>query len=307
MLETSRVDVVGVGLNATDTVISVGRYPERGSKTEYTEDSVQPGGSVATAVIACQIWGLSTRYVGKLGGDDAGNLHMREFARTGVDARVIREPGVASARSVILVDGLGERTVLARRDGQMVLLPPELQREWITNARLLHLDGHDMDAALCAARWAKEAGIPIVADLDAIYPGIEDLLALIDYPVLSRDFPTRLTGVTDMGIALQTIYRRFLPKLLDATLGAEGVLAFDGKRLTHRSAFIVPAVDTTGAGDIFHAGFIYGLVQKWPLEQMLDFACAAAGLNCTALGARGGIETLARIEQFLQSGKRHTA
>jgi sulfofructose kinase len=66
-------------------------------------------------------------------------------------------------------------------------------------------------------------------------------------------------------------------------------------------------VDTTGAGDIFHAGFIYGLLQNWPLQRILDFACAAAALNCIASGARGGIAPVEKIEALMADGQRHAA
>jgi sulfofructose kinase len=85
------------------------------------------------------------------------------------------------------------------------------------------------------------------------------------------------------------------------------VLAWDGKQLHYSAAYSVPVVDTTGAGDIFHAGFIYGLLQDWPLDRQLDFACAAAALNCMAAGARGGIQTLDAIEELMDSGSRHHA
>ncbi len=307
MGEQEQVDLVGVGLNATDTLINLSRFPERGSKTEYHSESVQPGGQVASTVMACQLWGLSTRYIGKLGDDAAAALHVREFARAGVDAHVIHVPGTASARSLILVDSFGERTVLNRRDERIVLQPSEFQRESIIGARLLHLDGHDIDAAIAAAQWAREADVPVVADLDELYPRIEELLALVDYPIVSRDFPARLTGMSDLEAALQSMHRRFKPTLSAATLGSEGVLAFDGQRLVHRPAFLVPVVDTTGAGDIFHAGFIYALRQGWPLEQQLDFACAAAAINCTAPGARGRIDSLAAIQDLLKNGTRYPA
>ncbi len=307
MFSASPVDLVGVGLNATDTLINVARFPTRGSKMEYESEAVQPGGQVASTVVACQLWGLSTRYVGKLGSDEAAALHLREFAHAGVDARVVQVPGVPSARSLVLVDAFGERTVLNRRDERIVLQPRELERDWITNARLLHIDGHDIEAALLAARWAREAGIPVVADLDELYPGIEDLLTLIDYPIVSRDFPTRLTGERDLATALQRMHALFGAIVSAVTLGEEGVLAFDGRALTHRSAFVVPVVDTTGAGDIFHAGFIYALLQSWPLEAQLDFACAAAAINCTAAGARGSIHSLEAIQQLVQTGQRHTS
>ena len=292
MAETAKVDLVGVGLNAIDTLIPLAHFPLRGSKTEYRDASILPGGQAATTVIACQTWGLSTRYVGKLGDDDAGNLHRREFARTGVDAHLITVPNAASPQSLILVDEGGERTVLCRRDERLLLQPGDLDPGWIVNARALLVDGFETLAATQAASWARSAGVPVIADLDEIYSGVEDLIANVDYLVVSRDFPTRLTGERNLEQALRAAMKRFGCSLTAATLGEEGVLAWDGKRFYSSAAYRVPVVDTTGAGDIFHAGFIYGLLQGWPLDRQLDFACAAAALNCTCAGARGGIGTV---------------
>jgi sugar/nucleoside kinase (ribokinase family) len=301
------VDLVGVGLNATDTVIPLASYPERGSKTEYTTVSVLPGGQVATTVVACAHWGLSTRYVGKVGDDTAAALHREAFARAGVETHLIEVPGAASPQSLILVDAEGERTVLCRRDPQdrLTLEPADLQRSWIERARVLHIDGHDTAAATTAARWARAAGVPVVADLDELYPGIEELLELIDYPIVSRDFPCRLMRTSNVAEALRQMHRRFGCRLAAATLGPDGVVAWDGTTLHAAAAFRVPVADTTGAGDIFHAGFLYGLLQEWPLAQQLDFACAAAALNCTAVGARGGIRTPAAIEELMRTGERY--
>ena len=305
MTNSSQVDLVGVGLNATDTVLPLPSYPVRGSKVEYRNATVLPGGQVATAVVACQTWGMRTRYVGKLGDDEAAAIHQREFARTGVDARIITVPGGGSAQSLILVDAEGERTVLCRRDERLVLQPTDLHRDWITAARALHVDGYDTAAATLAARWARTAGVPVIADLDELYPGVEDLLAEIDYLIVSRDFPCRLMRETDLEKALFGMQRRFGCRLTAATLGPDGVVAWDGARFHSSSAFRVPVVDTTGAGDIFHAGFIFGLLQGWSLARQLDFACAAAALNCMHVGARGGIASLAEIEALRQTGDRY--
>lgn len=296
---------MGVGLNATDTLIPLSNYPERGSKTEYRGQSLMPGGQVATTVIACQTWGLSTRYVGKLADDAAAQLHRDAFAKAGVDARLIEVPGGVSPQSLILVDAGGERTVLCRRDEQMVLHPSELQRDWIVNARALHVDGHDTAAATLAATWAREAGVPVIADLDEPYPGVDALLDNVDYLIVSRDLPCRLMKEPDLQSALRKMQRRYGSKLAAATLGPDGVLSWDGKRFHHCAAYRVPVVDTTGAGDIFHAGFIYGLLQGWPLERQLEFGCAAAALNCMAAGARGGIEAAHAIEKLRASGARY--
>jgi sugar/nucleoside kinase (ribokinase family) len=305
MTELAKVDVVGVGLNATDTILQLSEFPECGSKVEYDSELVMPGGQVATTVVACQSWGLSTRYVGKLGDDDAARLHAREFARMGVEGQLIHVPGATSARSLILVDRRGERTVLCRRDERVTLRPEELKRAWIVNARALHVDGHDTAAATLAAGWARAAGVPVVADLDDIYPGVDALVEKIDYLVASRDFPGRLTGESNLKTALREIQTRYGCVLTAATLGPDGVLAWDGDRFHYAAAYRVPVVDTTGAGDIFHAGFIYGLSQGWALERQLDFSCAAAALNCMHEGARGGIRSVEAIETLMATTPRY--
>jgi sulfofructose kinase len=305
MAKSPVVDVVGVGLNATDTIIPVPEYPARGAKVAFRSASVLPGGQVASAVAACQTWGLRTRYVGKVGDDAAGALHREEFDRLGVEAHLITAEGCPSQQAFILVDDTGERTVLWKRDERLALRPAELQREWVVDARVLHLDGHDTAAAAVAAGWAREAGVPVVADLDELYPGVEELLPKLDYFVASRDIPGRLTGETDLRKALPEVKKKYGCVLAAATLGEEGVLAWDGTRFWHAAAYRVKVVDSIGAGDIFHAGFIYGLLQNWPLQRQLDFACAAAALNCMAVGARGGIQPVESIENLVGSGERY--
>jgi sulfofructose kinase len=301
-----KVDLVGVGLNATDTQIRLPHYPRLGSKVEFRSSDILPGGQVATAVAACQQWGLRTRYVGKIGDDSAAGIHRAEFDRLGIETHLVTAPGCASQQAVILVDDAGERTVLWKRDNGLTLKPEELRQEWIVNARALHVDGHDTAAAAVAAGWARDADIPVVADLDDLYPGVETLLEKIDYLITSRDIPGRLTGIQDLQQSLPAVRDRYGCQLTAATLGHEGVLAWDGSQFHYAPAFQVKTLDTTGAGDIFHAGFIYGLLQGWPLARQLDFACAAAALNCTAAGARGGIQSVENIEELVASGARIT-
>jgi sulfofructose kinase len=304
MTASSKVDLVGVGLNATDTLIPVAHYPASGSKVEFRSAQVLPGGQVATAVVACQQWGLRTRYVGKVGDDGAAALHRAEFARTGVDAHLLTAPGCASHQSFILIEDSGERTVLWKRDDRLTLRPEELNREWILNSRALHVDGRDTAAATVAAEWARAADIPVIADLDDLYPGVEALLKNVDYLITSRDIPGRLMSEPDLRRSLPALRTRFGSRLTAATLGDEGALAWDGTQFHYAPAFRVNPVDTTGAGDIFHAGFIFGLLQGWPLQRQLEFACAAAALNCTAVGARGAIQSVESIEQLITTGTR---
>ncbi|HZY71624.1 MAG TPA: carbohydrate kinase family protein [Edaphobacter sp.] len=305
MMKSSKVDLVGVGLNATDTVIPLANYPVRGSKVEFNAADVLPGGQVASTVVACQSWGLSTRYVGSLGDDSAATLHRKAFDRAGVETQIIAVEECASRQSLILVDDGGERTVLWRRDERLDLRPSDLQKEWIVNARALHVDGYDTATATLAATWAREAGIPVIADLDELYPGVEGLIEKIDYLIVSRDFPCRLMKEADLETALRGMQVRYGCRVTAATLGEGGVLAWDGEQFYYNPAYRVPVVDTTGAGDTFHAGFIYGMLQGWTLERQLDFACAAAALNCTAVGARGGLRTVETIEDLMATGTRY--
>ena len=304
MANSPHVDVVGVGLNATDTLISLPHHPERGSKVPFESASVLPGGQVATAMIACQTWGLRARYVGKLGDDEAARIHRTEFARLGVEAQLLTA-ACPSQQAFILIDSTGERTVLWKRDPRLALKPEELRIEWITSARALLVDGHDTAAATTAAAWARDANIPVIADLDDLYPGVDLLLPNIAYLIVSRDIPRRLTNNDDLRKSLPLIHARFRCRLAAATLGHEGVLAWDGAQFNYSPAFQVEALDTTGAGDIFHAAFIYALLQGWPTARQLDFACAAAALNCAGLGARGAIQPVAAIERLIASGLRH--
>jgi sulfofructose kinase len=307
MADIPKVDVVGVGLNATDTLIPVPHFPKSGSKVEIHSANVLLGGQVASAIAACQQWGLRTRYVGKLGEDHAGLLHRTEFQRLGVETHLFTARKCPSQQAFILVDPSGERTVLWKRDPRLSLLPEEINRAWIVNARALHLDGHDTNAAAQAAQWAREEGIPVVADLDDLYPSYESLLPNIDFLITSRDIPTRLTNESDLRHSLQQVHKRYGCRLAAATLGQDGVLAWDGGRFHYAAAYCVDPVDTTGAGDTFHAGFIYGFLQGWSLQHQLEFACAAAALNCTAVGARGGIQPVEKIEQFLNKTPKHPA
>jgi len=314
------VDIVGVGLNATDTIIRLPRFPAFNSKVEFRVSEILPGGQVATAVTACARWGLRARYVGKIGDDPAGQLQQKEMLRSGIEAHWIVVPNCQSQSSFILVDEpTGERTVLWKRDPRLELLPADLQREWITGGRsedanreigvprLLHVDGHDCAGATQAARWAREAGIPVTADIDNRYPGVEILLENVDYAITSREFPGRLIGENDLFVSLPAITSRFGCRLAAATLGTDGVLAWDGVRFHHSPAFEIKPVDTTGAGDVFHAAFAYAQLRGDALPRALEFCCAAAGLSCLGMGARGGIAPLEEIESMVRIGQRRLA
>ena len=306
-MQKKPADVVGVGLNATDTVLVVRDFPALGGKERVLSSSMYPGGQVATALVTCQRLGLRTRYIGKVGDDEGGKIQLASLKREGVDVRytpVVR--GTPNQFGYILVDqATGERTVFWDRDPRLTVTPEELTERAITSARVLHLDGCDVEACLQAAKWARRARIPVVADLDTVYKKVESLFPYIDYLIASTKFLPTLTGQADPFRVLEYIAAEYKMKAPGMTLGRDGALIYEGGQFDYSPGFVVETVDTTGAGDVFHGGFIYGLLAGWGIGRILDFANAMAGLNCTAMGARGGIKTQAEAEALMASGARH--
>jgi sulfofructose kinase len=307
MVLRNKVDIVGLGLNATDTVLMVREFPPLGGKERVVSLSRQAGGQMATALVACRRLGLRARYIGKVGGDEAGRFQLQSLREEGVDvkyASVVR--GAATQFGLIIVDqATGERTVFWDRDKRLAVTPRELEPEAITAARILHLDGCDAAACAQAAKWARKAGIPVVADLDTVYKKVEQIFPLIDYLIASANFLPAVTGHNDPFLVLEYMAREYKIRAPGMTLGRDGSLVYIGGRFYYSPGFVVETVDTTGAGDIFHGAFAYGLLQGWPIEQILDFSNAMAGLNCTHVGARGGIATRAEAEKLIATGTRH--
>jgi sugar/nucleoside kinase (ribokinase family) len=295
-------DVVGMGLNSVDFLCVVPEFPTINSKMRILKFSKQGGGQVATAMVALSRWGARTRYIGKIGGDELGQLSLTSLREEGVDiSSVTIEPSATNQYAMILVDGpSGERTILWDRDERLMYREGELRKDSVCSGKILHLDGHDIRAALQCARWAKEEKIPTIIDLDKVEPLTSELIQEIDFVVTSARFPTLFTGISDREKALMELQKHTLG-FLCATLGHEGAMAMVGGEILYVKGFKVKAVDTTGAGDVFHAGFIYGLLQNWEVTEILRFANAVAALKCRDLGGRKGIPTLEEVQKFLGS------
>jgi sulfofructose kinase len=303
----SKIDVAGLGLNATDTVILVRDFPALGGKERVVRESRQAGGQVATALVTCRRLGLRCRYIGRVGDDDAGRFQLDSLKDEGLDIQHVEiSPNTPNQLAYIVVDqATGERTVFWDRDPRLAVRASDLRREALSGVRALHLDGCDVDACVTVASWAREMGIPVVADLDTVYREVEKLFPLIDFLIASANFLPSATGEADPFRVLQFMASEYRMKVAGMTLGRDGALVFHDSRFVYSPGFVVETVDTTGAGDVFHGAFVYGLLGAWPLDKILDFSNAMAGLNCTALGARGGIGTEQQALGLIERGNRH--
>ena len=305
-MKNKRVDITGIGENAVDHVLRLSEFPAPDGKVQIESVAQRLGGQIATAIVACSQWGLKARYIGSSGDDASADMHESEFARLGVETHLVRAQDSVSRLSYILVDrGSGSRAVLSRRAKQLSLSPANLEKDWIVNARLLHVDAENPEASQRAAQWARNAGVPVMCDFDLFTDKMESVLPWIDYPVISSRLASALSRDTRLLHALPSLQSKYAFRAICVTLGEGGALAWDGARFWYSPSFRVRVVDTTGAGDLFHAGFAYGLLRRWAWKRVLEFGCAAAGLNCTAEGARGRIAKIAEIEELRKTGRRN--
>jgi sulfofructose kinase len=296
-------DVVGVGECSVDQMCVVPRHPAPGEKVELVSLQLQGGGQIATAMVACSRLGLNARYVGAVGDDAAGHYTIEELRSEAVDASQVRVvPGGRTRQAVVLVDGAsGERTVLWHADPAVVIRPEDVPDDVVHSGHLIHLDGTAPEVALSCARRARAAGIVVSIDLDVIVPGVEELVSLADLCVVPLGFAQAFTGATEPASALRRFAAR-CPGFVAITLGAEGALTLVGGAVVHVPAFPVPAVDTTGCGDVFHAAAIVASQRGLPPRDILRFANAAAALAARGLGARAACPTVPEVQTLLRSG-----
>jgi sulfofructose kinase len=298
---TQSFDVLGIGLNATDTLLILPEFPAYAGKAPFTEEILSPGGQVATAIVACARLGLKTRYIGTIGDDLRGKIQWESLEGTGVDvSRVIVRQGCPNQTAYIMIDQrTGERTVLWQRPSCLRLTADEIRPEDIATSRMLHIDGYDTEAAAKAASLAREAGIPVSLDVDTIYPHFDSVLSNVDHLVASHVWPAQWTGETDPFTALERLQKEYGFKVAAMTLGEYGSMALFGGRFFYSPAFHVSCADTTGAGDAFHGAYCYATLAGLSVQETLDFSNAAAALNCTAIGAGGHIPALTEVKDLM--------
>jgi len=291
---------VGLGQCSWDLIGRLPHYPACDSKAELAALGELGGGPVATALVTLARLGVPGVFLGGVGQDSAGEKIRRSLEAEGVDCSGLQtdRDGTSQQAFIAVEETSGLRTIFWCRGNRRPYQLHDDARSRIVAARVLLLDGSDIGAALEAARLARHNGVITILDGGSLRPGVLDLLPLIDHPVVSERFaaafaPGPLLGVLErlleLGAAAATV-----------TCGVAGSYSLQpGGDLLHQPAFDLPVIDTTGCGDVFHGGYLYGLLQNWALPRILRFAAACAALKAGSPGGRSGIPDLRRVEQLL--------
>ncbi|MEQ1762967.1 MAG: carbohydrate kinase family protein [Pyrinomonadaceae bacterium] len=296
-------DVAGFGTNAVDFLIRVPEYPPFNSKVELIDYLQAPGGEIATAMVALQRLGLRTLYAGRFGDDAAGTFGIESLKLEGVDTGFAE--AIAGAQTqiafIVIDERSGERTVIWKRDAKLAYSPDEAPLPIVDTAKVLHITPHDAQACIALAKRAKEVGTAVSIDLDNTFPGLEDLLPLVDVLITSADWPSRMFGIDDKPKALRALRDKYGAAVVGITLGESGSLVLCEDTFIETPGFPVPGgcKDTTGAGDSFRAGLLFGLVSGESIEESVRLANAVAALKCRAIGARTSLPNLSELESLI--------
>ncbi len=303
--------VIGIGQCSWDTLAFVEEYPRADTKAEAREWSEQGGGPVATACAALSVLGAKARFMGVVGDDTEGRKIIASLESSGVDASGTMVRGASSSQSAFIAveQTTAGRTIFWRRPTGEPMTPEELPEDFLEGADMLMLDGLMNEVSMAAATQARDRGVPVMVDAGRVRQGMLELCALSDHVVGSEDFARGL-GFTDgmkendeTGFFMD-LSEKF-PGQLTITMGPAGSVAVSGGNVIRTPAYKVDAVDTTGAGDVFHAGYAFGVMSGWDMEKTVRFATVTAALSCRALGGRAALpllrEALSALDDF-QSG-----
>ena len=297
-------DYIGIGFCSNDHLAVLPFIP-MDTKVRMLSHRIMGGGPAANSTAGAASLGLSAAFVGTVGDDADGDMILRDFRAQGVDTSMVKvRPGATSAIAYLWIEEkTGNRSCAWTREGLDELTADEINPEAIAAAKILHVDGHNAAGAIAAAKVAREAGVLVNYDAGTHRDGMEDLLGLADLMICSEEFILKLTGLKDAEEAVRQVWAKYRPKVCGATMGVRGSMAFDGKDFVRCPAFKVEkVVDTTGCGDLFHAGFAIRYLETQDLMECQRFGAAVSAIKCRGLSGRPpSAPTRAELEAFLSN------
>ena len=305
LAENKKFDAVGFGTNAVDYLIQVPEYPAFNSKIALSDYVQAAGGEAATTMVGLRRLNLKTCYVGRFGADAEGDFGLGSLRDEEVDVSFAEQ--IAGARTqiafIVIDERSGERTVIWHRDKLLAYDEADSPIETAALGKVLHFTPHDARACLRMARRAKLSGTIVSLDIDNVFDGINELLPQVDILIASAEFPAKLVGIEDRKNSLREIKSRFGCRIVGMTLGAIGSLILCENEFVETAGFDVPngCKDTTGAGDAFRVGLLYGLLTGETVETAARMANAVAALKCRALGARTALPNRAELTELMAS------
>jgi len=299
-------DIVGLGMDCVDVAIRRERLPRWEDMGTVSGFALANGGAAGTACAVAAMFGVPTGFIDTLGNDDMTAFRLRSLEQAGVDvSRMARRDTPENRISFVYVqESTGERFFSFHKDMfARPVEPEELDRDYITAARYLHLDGCHPEASLQAARWMHEAGKTVVLDAgktDRPVPGfMRALVEQTDVLICGSGFCGMLTGHEDLQQARGATLGMG-PRIVVQTEGIDGSHTVSADDAFHTPAFNVDVIDTCGAGDVYHGAYLVGLANGWDLRRTATFASAVSAIHCTVLGNRKGVPTMAEVEAFLR-------
>lgn len=295
-------EIVGIGSTVYDTLMVVNRFPTEDTKMEGVETKVQGGGPCATALVAARKLGVSATYMGNIGNDPFGKFMMDDFQKWDVDTSYVNVIDDATSFHAVVVLNLetSSRTCVWNRGTVPQPKPEDLDMEAISHAKVLHLDGHMLDAAIYAAKKCKELGVKVSHDAGGTYPGVENLMPYVDWLIPSEEFSLKMTGAATAEEAAQKLYDTYHPELVAVTQGSRGGILLDEKGLRRYDCYKVDVADSNGSGDTFHGAFVAAKIKGLNNDDACKYASAAAAIKCTRLGARYAMATDEECRAFLK-------
>ena len=297
------MEVVGIGSALFDILMTADEFPKEDTKIQGKETKTQGGGPCAVALVAMSKLGISSGYMGTLGDDMYGDYIKASFEKYGVDtSHIRRNPGEQSFHSFVLLNLQNSSRTCIWNKGTVT--PPtqeDVDLEVLKNAKYLHLDGHQLDAAIYAAKKAHEYGVKVSHDAGGTYPGIERLLPYVDVLIPSEEFALKITGCDNAVDAARKLYDTYHPETLIITQGVKGGLIWEDGKEVRYPAYPVKAIDSNGAGDTFHGAFVAARIKGMSVYEAACFASATSALKCTRFGAQEGIPGFQEVLDFQAS------
>jgi len=294
--------IVGIGANVFDTLYNVPTYPTEDTKMRATASKTAGGGPVATGLVAAQKLGEDTAYIGVLSDDNGGKFLKEDFEKYGVKTNLIDiKSGYRSFASVLwLCADTATRTCVFDKGDLPPLSLNDEQKQAIRDAEILMVDGNEMDAAVEAAKIARESGTKVLYDCGGLYEGVARLLAVTDIMIPSEEFALGHTGEKTAEDAARKLYEIYNPQVVVITQGKRGGILFDGEKIISYPIYPANVVDSNGSGDVFHGAFAAAIAKGYCFEKACHFSSAVSAIKCTGVGARESVPSFETTKEYLK-------